>query len=264
MKTNPSMLFLLFALAGCSPALTQPGAAVSTGQEQGVSVTVENQPVVLTPAFGHGYEGVGEVLVLVRNRDSQPLEWFGLTLRWGAKGETKAKVWELGTPVRVEPGGEARHKFRIRGHDPEVWQAVAQIRIADGDPTEVSCEFQVANPALTKAKEECEACSGIWGHPRIPWSDGCNCRTSDAGRVCHDGTECQGYCMFKAWECQPAKGPSGGPVQSPEECHLWRAAGECSERIRLYGCPEIVPRGASQAPPVEGDRPLQAPYICID
>lgn len=78
----------------------------------------------------------------------------------------------------------------------------------------------------------------------------CNCRTHDAGKVCHDGAECEGNCLFETYEVVSKSPPTGVP------------AGKCSDHQHQFGCFDIVERGASKEPPVP--LPAPKPTICID
>ena len=106
----------------------------------------------------------------------------------------------------------------------------------------------VTNPARDAAVAECEACHGVWGRHGITQREGCICRTSDAGKECRDGADCEGPCLFERFE-EVSPG-MGVPV------------GRCSEMRTLFGCNPIIFDGASAAPPQS--LPGRAPHICVD
>lgn len=89
----------------------------------------------------------------------------------------------------------------------------------------------VVNKALAAAKEACVKCEGTWGRYGVNKYEGCNCKTTDAGKTCYDGDECQGYCLFRRYDSEA------------------REEGECSETQRVQGCVGIIYKGASKMPP---------------
>jgi hypothetical protein len=119
----------------------------------------------------------------------------------------------------------------------------------DGTPFEPApIVAWVTNPARDAAVAECEACQGVWGRHGITQREGCICRTSDAGKECRDGADCEGPCLFERFEeISPGMGV---PV------------GRCSELRILFGCNPIILDGASAAPPQS--LPGRAPHICVD
>ena len=119
----------------------------------------------------------------------------------------------------------------------------------DGTPFEPApIAAWVTNPARDAAVAECEACHGVWGRHGITQREGCICRTSDAGKECRDGADCEGPCLFERFE-EVSPG-MGMPV------------GRCSELRVLFGCNPIIFDGASAAPPQQ--LPGRAPRICVD
>ncbi len=119
----------------------------------------------------------------------------------------------------------------------------------DGTPFEPApIVAWVANPARDAAIAECEACRGVWGRHGITQREGCICRTSDAGKECRDGADCEGRCVFERFE-EVAPG-LGVPV------------GRCSELRILFGCNAIIGDGASALAPQP--LPGRAPRICVD
>ena len=62
-------------------------------------------------------------------------------------------------------------------------------------------------------------------------TEGCNCRPKDAGKVCTDGDQCKGQCMFERFD------------------NTGKEYGKCSDTERVTGCWNIVQHGASKYPP---------------
>lgn len=91
--------------------------------------------------------------------------------------------------------------------------------------------IKIANKGLSSAKAACEQCSGVWGRYGVNRIQGCNCKTTDAGKVCNDGDDCQGLCLFRRYDDQA------------------REEGVCSEQQRMTGCISIVMKGQSQLKP---------------
>lgn len=104
--------------------------------------------------------------------------------------------------------------------------------------------LRIVNKALMAAKEACQKCQGVWGRFGVNKLEACNCKTSDAGKTCSDGDDCQGYCLFQRYD-------SDG-----------REEGLCSETQRLVGCYGIIFHGASKMPPVLP--PPRKRTTCVD
>jgi hypothetical protein len=104
--------------------------------------------------------------------------------------------------------------------------------------------FKISNKALAAAHAACEQCQGTWGHFGVNKHEGCNCKTADGGKLCHDGEECQGYCVFQRYD-----------GEAHEE-------GICSENKYLAGCYPIIFKGASQFPPSRP--PPRKRTTCVD
>ena len=90
---------------------------------------------------------------------------------------------------------------------------------------------KIVNRALQAAKDACTKCEGTWGRYGVNKYQGCNCKMPDAGKLCHDGDECQGYCLFRRYDSDA------------------REEGECSETQRLQGCLGIILKGQSKVEP---------------
>ena len=93
--------------------------------------------------------------------------------------------------------------------------------------------------------EECHStCRGRWGRHGLSRTESCLCRTTDSGKECRDGLDCQGECIVD-------EGASGSGA----------LVGQCSEFERVFGCWHRIPRGAAQR---SGGSQRLPPKICLD
>ena len=140
------------------------------------------------------------------------------------------------------------------------------IVVLRGDRTEPlpTIEVEVEDPALDRALAACTACNGRWGREGMLQIEGCNCRPRDAGKICHDGDECEGACLPDGVEVIT----KAHPLTCDRRGHCsvsmgsGRLVGHCSDRMAIFGCHSEIPRGASKEPPAW--LPLRAPSICVD
>lgn len=134
-------------------------------------------------------------------------------------------------PAPIVPNGSV-WKEAIPWTSPGELEVVIYFR-APGSTSEQSVRsaIHIANKALAQAKEACEKCSGVWGRYGVNHNQGCNCKTTDAGKECHDGDECQGLCLFRRYDNEA------------------REEGVCSETQRMSGCHAVVMKGQSQLKP---------------
>ena len=134
-------------------------------------------------------------------------------------------------PAPIVPSG-ASWKELIPWTTPGDLEAVVFFR-APGSTSEQSVRgtIKIANKGLAAAKTACEKCSGVWGRYGVNRQQGCNCKTTDAGKVCIDGDDCEGLCLFRRYDDQA------------------REEGVCSEQQRMTGCISIVMKGQSQLKP---------------
>jgi hypothetical protein len=109
-----------------------------------------------------------------------------------------------------------------------------------------------ATPPLTP--DACRACRGDWGVHGLADKETCNCRTTDAGKRCRDGADCQGMCI--AAEIPEREVTAPGP---PPRGYF---VGRCSELVTVFGCNRIVDRGVLARGPVPLAEPPQ--MICVD
>jgi len=109
-------------------------------------------------------------------------------------------------------------------------------------------------PPAPVTAEGCKACNGLWGKHGIAQSESCNCRTTDAGKRCKDGAECQGLCVT-ADDPEREVTDAGPPPRG-------YFVGRCSETVVVYGCFKPLDKGAAANGPVSLAEP--PPSICAD
>jgi hypothetical protein len=105
--------------------------------------------------------------------------------------------------------------------------------------------------------EACRTCDGVWGKQGLAQIEGCNCRAPDAGRACRDGAACAGQCLLGD---PPEKEVVGAELASQHPTGYF--IGHCSDRVTVFGCVRVLPRGFSSHGPVPLDAP--PPVLCID
>lgn len=88
--------------------------------------------------------------------------------------------------------------------------------LADGTQVR-SNGIHVVDSVRERAIAQCDACNGEWKHHGMRRTEGCNCRTTDAGQRCRSGAGCEGYCLYN----------KGVP--------------RCSEFESMYGCFRHIP-----------------------
>ncbi|MBN2801969.1 MAG: hypothetical protein JXR91_02625 [Deltaproteobacteria bacterium] len=118
---------------------------------------------------------------------------------------------------------------------------------------------------IAKAKAACrKTCNGKWDRFGIMQHEFCMCRTTDAGKECRDGRECESACLWKEWiankeeiQCNPKPGYLC-PRRLPKGTHV----GQCAEFFGLFGCTVRIPDGASDNGPVS--RYEGVSHICVD
>ena len=114
-----------------------------------------------------------------------------------------------------------------------------------------------APPPTTRpvTPDACRACRGVWAVHGLDDKESCNCRTTDAGKRCRDGADCQGKCVVSANKPETEVVQAGPPA-------LGFFVGRCSELVTVFGCNSLIERGASAA----GPKPLAEPpqTLCVD
>jgi hypothetical protein len=108
-----------------------------------------------------------------------------------------------------------------------------------------------ADPPTTK--EACDACHGLWDIHGIGDVETCICPTSDAGKSCMDGEQCEGACIVTDDEFQVVE-----PGTSPKGYYV----GKCADYDTTFGCYRIVPRGVLERGPHVADEGIDD--ICVD
>jgi len=104
-----------------------------------------------------------------------------------------------------------------------------------------------------RTERECKACNGEWKKHGIAPAASCNCRTTDGGKRCRDGAECQGLCVGK-------DDPEREVVERGPPARGF-FVGRCSTFSTVFGCYRAIDDGAS-ARAVELTEPPQ--MICAD
>lgn len=109
-------------------------------------------------------------------------------------------------------------------------------------------------PPAPATAEACKACHGLWAKHGIAQSESCNCRTTDAGKRCKDGAECQGVCVAAD---EPER-----EVVDPGPPPRGYFVGKCSETVAVFGCFKPIDKGAAAQGPLPLVEP--PPSLCAD
>jgi hypothetical protein len=126
---------------------------------------------------------------------------------------------------------------------------------AAGTPATVAAPTPAAAaPPRPTTAEACKACNGIWAAHGISQTESCNCRTTDAGKRCRDGGDCQGVCIA-ADEPERETVEAGPPARG-------FFVGKCSETMTAFGCSRMIDRGAVARGPVSLAEPPE--QLCVD
>jgi hypothetical protein len=102
-------------------------------------------------------------------------------------------------------------------------------------------------------KEACDACHGEWDIHGIGDTETCICPTSDAGKSCMDGQQCEGACIVTDDDFQVVEAgdnPKG----------YW--VGRCADFDTTFGCYRGVPAGTLERGPHVADEGFED--ICVD
>jgi hypothetical protein len=102
-------------------------------------------------------------------------------------------------------------------------------------------------------QRDCKACNGDWRVHGLAQKPSCNCRTSDGGKRCRDGVECEGLCT--------AADDPERHVTDPGPPARGFFVGRCSTHRTIFGCYRPIDDGAG-ARPVDLTEPPQ--MICAD
>jgi hypothetical protein len=109
-----------------------------------------------------------------------------------------------------------------------------------------------ATPPTTK--EACDACNGLWDFHGIGDTETCICPTSDAGKSCTDGQQCEGACIVTDDDFEVIE--SGGDV--PKGYYV----GHCADYDTTFGCYRDVPPGTLEHGPHAKDEGIED--VCVD
>jgi hypothetical protein len=70
--------------------------------------------------------------------------------------------------------------------------ATNQGQSGSGESGAVAAVPPATPPATAEA---CKTCNGVWAVHGLSQTPSCNCRTTDGGKACRDGNNCQGMCI---------------------------------------------------------------------
>lgn len=131
-----------------------------------------------------------------------------------------------------------------------------------GPARSISRVVVVDHPERERRLAACRACKGDWGVHGISGTEGCNCRTRDAGNECRDGTDCEGECLFDHAEEVRAGSEHCSHGACSVTLRAVRLVGRCATYRATFGCHSYVPNGESKRAPRIGA--VRAPYVCVD
>lgn len=97
---------------------------------------------------------------------------------------------------------------------------------------------------LPKIKEDCLKMGGLWKKKGIEPFETCNVKATDRGNICHDNSECQGWCQVDLTREELSRGMWGKLL-------LDKKRGQCSLWVVELGCFGMMKKGRTQV-------------ICID
>jgi hypothetical protein len=126
---------------------------------------------------------------------------------------------------------------------------------ATGEARAAAAAPPVSSPqkAPPRTERDCKACNGDWGIHGISPTPSCNCRTTDGGKRCKDGTECQGLCT--------AADDPEREVTDPGPPTRGFFVGRCSRFSTVFGCYRPIDDGAGSKP---ADLTEPPQMICAD
>lgn len=182
----------------------------------------------------------GELQLAARNCTTEFQSFVRIEIYEGAR---RTQVLEFSPASIAGPNGVWRESLP--------WHTPAELTVEvfykpPGGSYEQSVRgpLKITNKAMDKARAACTECQGTWGTFGVNKHQSCNCKTADAGKLCHDGDECQGYCIWQRYDGDA------------------REEGICSETRYLAGCYPIIFKGASQFPPSKP--PPRKRTTCVD
>ena len=117
-----------------------------------------------------------------------------------------------------------------------------------------SVRHQDPPPMRPSTKDACDACQGLWGVHGIEDVEVCLCKTSDEGRECLDGDECQGECLLDPdaeFQVMHGSDPPRGYYK-----------GHCASYDTTFGCFRHVPTAVKSQLPLPADEAGE--FVCVD
>ena len=151
---------------------------------------------------------------------------------------TRRSLAAVLAPLFLVLAGCCAHDAAPPAVAPAAQSAPAARAVGGGEPT---------------SAEGCRACGGQWAIHGLIQEPSCLCPTSDAGKRCRDGGECQGQCLADDGERE---------VTAPGPPARGYFVGKCARFRSTFGCHRPIARGALAAGPVVLDEPPT--QICAD
>lgn len=140
--------------------------------------------------------------------------------------------WDFGDTVVIPAGGS--YTFEAKQLNDDTYQFTAALTDAQGIGHSAEGQTVVRDPRRDAAQIACKACDGTWGPMGLGGHIACDCKTKDAGKVCHAPSECEGQCI----DARP---------EWTDKTH-YREVGTCSPRTSPFGCQSRVEPGVHSGP----------------
>lgn len=166
-----------------------------------------------------------------------------LLLRDPSRGFAAAAAWAACVVLPLVVGWGCCGKSAASGQGQTATAATASASVGKLPPSP---------PPTTP--DGCQACNGVWGVHGIAKEESCVCRTTDGGKRCRDGGDCQGMCIA-ADNAEREVVQAGPPARG-------YFVGRCSDMVTVFGCNRIIDRGAAAAGPIVLGEPPQT--LCVD
>jgi len=199
---------------------------------------------------------VADLPIIVENRRADRLVTVG-GFELIETGYPYALVRHLPLPLAtVGPGAASLRTLSGVGDTEKTLIVRVWLRFESGPATRIaSGPFVLLNPSREAAKRACSRDRGDW-RKSMSGRPYCVPRAPDGGKICRDGNECTGVCLFDRHE------PVGPPPESWKQRQKWRLVGHCSEFVYGPSCIVFLPRGAASDPPANYKTP--PPMVCSD
>jgi hypothetical protein len=161
-------------------------------------------------------------------------------------------------PAPAQPGADSEPPVALQPSETRPAPAKGRVKressaAPNAAPAEKPRVAPAAEPKKAETEQQCKACGGVWAKHGLSKTPSCNCATSDGGRRCKDGAECEGICAA-ADEPELEVVEKGPPARG-------FFVGRCSKNVAIFGCYRPIERGAS-ATPVDLTPPPQ--MICAE